>query len=145
VSPQPDIAGFRAAMDNMRAAYGEPVTFHVPVAPVWPAGTPIDEDTGAPFDPTVEPQSGGGFTDVVRSVLVIYHAISPRHIEADQSSEPAGLMRGESAVLDVSVPDWPAVQDATEVTVGTTRYAISDSQDDGILGRDRVLVFLEAK
>jgi hypothetical protein len=48
-------------------------------------------------------------------------------------------------VLDVSVPDWPAVQDATEVTVGTTRYAISDSQDDGILGRDRVLVFLEAK
>lgn len=131
-------------MDNMRSAYGEPVSFHIPTAPVWPAGTPIDEDTGQPFDPTVEPESGGGFTDVVRSVLVIYHAIGP-NLQAPQAEEPAGLMKAETAVLDVSVPDYPAVQNATEVTVGTTRYAVTDRQDDGILGRDRVLIFLEAK
>lgn len=140
----PDIAGFRAAMEDARSAFGEPVSFHIPTPPVWPAGTPMDEDTGMPFDPTIEPESGGGFTDVVRNVLVIYHAIGG-DLDAPQSSEPAGLMKGESAVLDVGVPDYPAVQDATEATVGTTRYLVTDRQDDGILGRDRVLMFLEAK
>jgi hypothetical protein len=144
VAIQPDIAGFRAAMDEARAAFGEQVTFHVPVAPVWPAGTAIDEDTVAPFDPTVEPESGGGFTDVAKNVLVIYHAIGSG-LSAPQSSQPAGLMRGESVVLDVSVPDYPDVQAATEATVSGTRYAITDRQDDGILGTDRVLIFCEAK
>src|SRR4051794_19174096 len=131
-------------MDEARSAFGEPVDFHIPTPPVWPAGTPIDEDTGTPFDPTVEPESGGGFTTVTRDVLVIYHAIGPG-LEAPQQSEPAGLMKGESAVLDVAVPDYPDVQDATEATVKDTRYLVTDRQDDGILGRDRVLMFLEAK
>lgn len=131
-------------MEDARSAFGEPVTFHLPVPPTWPVGTPIDEDTGRPFDPTVEPESGGGFTDVVRSVLVIYHAIGPG-LEAQQSSEAVGLLKGESAVLDIGVPDYPDVQDATEVTVGGTRYIVTDRQDDGILGRDRVLMFLEAQ
>jgi hypothetical protein len=141
---QPDIAGFREAMDEARGAFGEAVTFHVPVAPVWPAGTPIDEDTGLPFDPTVEPESGGGFTDVAKNVLVIYHAIGPG-LSAPQVSEPAGLMKGESVVLDMSVPDYPDVQAATEATVNGTRYLVTDRQDDGILGTDRVLIFCEAK
>jgi hypothetical protein len=141
---QPDIAGFRAAMDDARAAFGEPVDFHLPTPPVWPAGTPMDEDTGMPFDPTIEPESGGGFTTTTKNVLVIYHAIGPG-LSAPQASEPAGVMKGESVVLDVSVPDYPDVENATEATVSGTRYAITDRQDDGILGRDRVLIFCEAK
>lgn len=140
----PDIQGFENAMAQARGAFGEPVTFHVPVAPVYAPGTPIDEDTGRPFDPTVQPESGGGFDDVVKTVLVIYHAIGPG-LDAPQSSQAVGVLKGESAVLDVSLTDYPDVEAATEVTIDGTRYAVEDRQDDGIMGTDRVLVFLEAK
>jgi hypothetical protein len=140
----PDIAGFEQAMEQARSVFGQPVTFHIPQPTVWPADTPIDEDTGQPFDPTVEPESGGEFVDVPKTVLVIYHAIGPG-LEAPQASEPAGVLRGETAVLDVALSDYPDIEPATEVTIQNTRYTVEDRQDDGVVGRDRMLIFLEAK
>jgi hypothetical protein len=60
-APTPDIAGFIAAQDRMRQVFGRDVPFNVPVAPVWPVDTQLDEN-GEPYDPTVVPSSGGGMT-----------------------------------------------------------------------------------
>jgi hypothetical protein len=73
-APTPDIAGFIAAQDRMRQVFGRDVPFNVPVAPVWPVDTQLDEN-GEPYDPTVVPSSGGGTAPSVIHVGVVRNAL----------------------------------------------------------------------
>lgn len=142
----PDIAGFQEAQRHLRDEFGEDISFHIPVAAVYPVDTQLDPETGRPFDPTIQPETGGGFTDVVKHAHVIFR---PIHVNLEDplgdDHLAGGLRRATSVVLDIDVGDFADVEDATEVTLNTTRYKITDFERDGIVGVDRVLAFLEAK
>lgn len=136
---QPDIQGFRDAMNSMRALTGQDVTFHVPIAPVWPPGTALDEN-GQPYDATVVPSSGGGTTDIVKRVGVVSPIVTRRAIDDVRASEQ-GVVRTNHVVLDVAVADIPDIANATTFTMHGVLFQITDTITDGLIGDDRLLVF----
>lgn len=142
----PDIAGFIEAQDRQRELFGEDIPFHVREAAVYPDGTQLDPETGKPYDPTIKPTSGGGFTDEVVRGIVIFR---PIHTNLEDplgdSHLQGGLRRATSAVVDIGIADLARVADAAEATVKDVRYKVTDIEKDGIDGVDRVLAFLEAK
>lgn len=144
--PVPDTAGFRAAQDWFREQVGEDIPFHVPTAKVYPAGTQLDPETGEPYDPTIEQESGGEWTDVTKKVHVVFR---PIHVNLEDpvggQHQGGGLRRATSLVLDLALTDFEEVEAATEATVNDVRYKITEFEKDGILGPDRVLAFAEAK
>lgn len=139
----PDIAGFQDAMRRLRTATGRDVTFHIPVAPQWPAGTQLDPETGEPYDPTVKPTTGGGFTDVVKHVGVVYKDESRLRPGADTQETAIGPRSGMDEILDLDILDYLDVQDATEVSDLDARYRIVERKQTGMTEAERVLVYME--
>lgn len=140
---QPDIQGFRDAMDRGRDVLGQDVTFHVLADPVWPDGTAINPETGRPYDPTVVASSGGDETDVVIRVGVVSPVLTVAgrdQVEADVQ----GVVRTNRAALDVALEQVPNVSDAVAFTVNEIRYVVTDKVLHGLGGADRYLVFGEA-
>lgn len=141
----PDIAGFRDAMDRLRGAMGGDVTFHIPQPKTWPVGTPLDPETGEPYDPAIQPTSSG-FDDVVKHVGIVTKPISTSREGADVRFEAGGEFSGMDAILDLAAADYPDVQDATEVTMLGRRFRIMEANPGAIAGTtDRYVVYLEAK
>jgi hypothetical protein len=136
-------------MDRLRTNFGQDVAFKVPVAKVWPAGTQLDPETSEPFDPAVEPLSGGGFTDVVKHVGVITKPISPAHEGSDTRFASGGAFSDMDAVLDMAAADKVDVENATEVVLYGDRFDIVEIKPGSLGGGtgpvDRYVVYLEAK
>ena len=55
--PRPDLDGFAEAQGRLRQMIGVDAVFLVDGEPIWPAGTPIDPETGKPYDPFLEPET----------------------------------------------------------------------------------------
>lgn len=139
----PDIAGFQEAQQRLRDLMGVEVTFKIPVDPTWPAGTPLDPQTGRPYDPTVEPESGGGFDEVVKTVGLVFRPIKVNVEDPVGDEVQGGIRHGESMALSVSVPDYADIQDAAQVDLEGTEYRVMSIMVDPGLD-DRYIVFGEA-
>jgi hypothetical protein len=132
----PDIAGFQEAQDRLNDELGEDVTFIAVEPKVWPAGTPVDRETGEPLDPIIEPESGGGeIATVVRCTPIegAIRAQDPTRIS------PSGVRDTEELVFSVKLVDTPLVADAVYVDHNGERYHVTDVKNDD----DRTLVFTE--
>lgn len=127
----PNIEGFAAAQDNLRAHLGQLVTFKVPVAPTWPEGTKINPDTDEPYDATIK-RTDGGFTTVVKRVLVIIKQASPLRPQSDTKNEPSGEMSGMDITLDVSAADFADIANASEMVVNSLSYRIREVKPFGL-------------
>lgn len=138
----PDLAGFRAAQRTLRQELGVDVTFRIPVAPVWPVGTQIDPETGRPYDPTIEPQSGGNTTPVVKHGSLIFRPITTDDNVAE--NEPIGPRRDKMLALAIEVEDYAAIANASDVTVEDRDYKVREILRDPGLD-DRYIVYAEAK
>ncbi len=139
----PDLAGFKAAQQRLREQVGVDVTFRIPVPPVWPPGTPLDPQTGRPYDPTVEPQSGGTFGSVVKRVGLVFRPIKVNVEDPVGEEVQGGIRHGESLALSVSTADYPDIEDAAQVNVEGTEYRVmSIIVDPGL--DNRYIVFGEA-
>lgn len=121
----PDIAGFIAASQELRTNFGSTVTFHVPNAPAWPAGTQINPDTGRPYSPMVK-QTNPEYTDVTKTALIILKQGSPLRPQADERFTEAGLLSGMDIILDLDATDQAAVEGATEFTVNGDTYTLEE-------------------
>lgn len=132
----PDVDGFRDAQNLLNDTLGEDVAFIALEPKVWPVGTPLDPETGEPFDPTVKPASGGGeITTVVRCTPIEgrVRAEDPTRIS------PSGVRDTEQQAFSVKSGDYPAIQDAVYVDHNGERYHVTDVRNDD----DRYLVFTE--
>jgi hypothetical protein len=134
MSVTPDITGFQTEARNLRENFGSPVTFHVPQAPTWPAGTRINPDTGKPYSPMVE-QTNAEFADVVKTALVILKQGSPLRPQADSHWDEVGLMSGMDIILDVDSDDYADIEDATEFTIFELRYTVEEFKPFGLAGQ----------
>lgn len=121
----PDIFGFANAQDALRAQMGSPVTFLVPVDPVWPEGTKINPDTGDPYDPTIKPTSAA-FTEVEKVGLIILKHASPLRPQADSESEPTGEMSTMDIIIDLATDDYTEIENASEMTVNGRTYRVRE-------------------
>lgn len=140
----PDIEGFKAAQQRLRDKMGVEVTFRIPTPPVWPADTPLDPQTGRPYDPTVEPESGGEPVNVVKTVGLVFRPIKVNVEDPVGDEVQGGIHHGESIALSVSVPDYEDIQDATQVNLQGTEYRVTSIIVDPGLD-DRYIVFGEAR
>lgn len=140
----PNLDGFREAQDRLRRVMGTDVIFRVPVDPVWPAGTRLDPQTQRPYDPTVQPQSGGGYTTVTKRVMVVFRPIRTNVEDPLGDDERGGLRHGESIALGIGEDDHPDVQGATRATVRGVEYKITSMIPD-TSPDPRYIAFLEAR
>lgn len=140
----PNVAGFNDAMLRLHTLFDTPVVFHIPAdqgSITYPDDTAIDDETGLPMDPLVEPISGGGESDVVVDAGVVHR---PGTTSDESSVASAGLMESVTMVL-LLLPDAKAlVEGATYVSVYEERQKITEWRPDGAFGAlDRWLVYLE--
>lgn len=137
----PNIAGFKEAQSRLRNLLGTTAIFHVPGPVVYPPGTPVDPQTGRPYDPTIKPTSEP-ITDKPHKVAVVVARPSGRGGEVEVSW--AGLRYGDSALLEMDDAVAADVQAATTVTIKGMNYKISQLRPDPGLD-DRWLATVELK
>lgn len=133
----PDLAGFREAQERLRGNFGEEVTFSTPEQETWPPGTPLDPETGRPYDPTVSPVSSGTTEETV-TVEVIFKPLQGR-----EAQTAVGDFGGSDAVLIVELADHLTVEGADTAVVRGMNYSVKEWKPHGIRGTDRMLAFLE--
>jgi hypothetical protein len=121
-----DMAGFVVTQAELREIAGTPVVFRVPTDPVWPEGTKINPQTGRPYDPTIKPQSGGSYTNVSVTALIILKQGSPLRPQSDTEFKAVGLMSGMDLILDVSPADRERVDLATRIVVNALEYELME-------------------
>lgn len=132
----PDADGFRDAQEKLTLVLGEDVTFIAVEPKVWPPGTPLDKETGEPYDPTIQPVSGGGEIATVVRVTPIEGAI---RAQDPTRISPSGVRDTEEMVFSVNSGDYPLVEDAVYVDHNGERFHVTDIKNDD----DRYLVFTE--
>lgn len=140
----PDLEGFREAQERLRQNLGQEITFLVSSEKVWPEGTAIDPESGEPFDPTIDPETGGDITEVVITCIVVSRLIRGEPNEAGIEG-PQGVARGESAALIVGTADLVEIEGATDFILNDITYGIQEITSDGLTGVDRYICFGEAR
>jgi hypothetical protein len=144
MSIEPDIDGFERAWAQLHAKFSTPVIFHFPPDPssvTWPDDTSFDPDTGLPFDPVVEPVSGGEEINIEVNVGIVQQL---RAFDDATFATPVGLLESAKMALILDMGQKALVEGATTVTVYGERQRITSWQPDGLFGgADRWFVFTE--
>lgn len=143
---EPDLDGFREASVNLRAALGRDVPFFTPTPTTWPPGTPLDPQTGTPYDPVIQPLASGFASASVRAIVVLPGA----NLRADEVISAAiGEIEEGKAVVVVGRKSWDDnnLEDATLVGIYDETWEIVQSDLDGIGpdAADRVIIHAQQK
>lgn len=128
--PEPDLAGYREAQLTLITKLGADVPFFTPVAQAWPPGTPIDPESGQPFDPSVEALSSGFSSASVRVGV----AIRPVGVNQDNMLSALGVMEEGKGLLIAPKAAYENnnLAGATECEVHGERWTIEQADLDGI-------------
>lgn len=143
MSVTPDFEGFADAQDRLRENFGHDLTFYIPQDETYPAGTALDPETGKPYDPTIEPESGGDFATVVVRCSVVSRpmGLSRRGTEDDVTLQAIGWVEDGGIVLICSAEDFGEISDATEVEYADERYVIRQTDHDYLGPVDRFVIY----
>lgn len=139
MSVHPDVAGFRAAQARLRGELGVDAVFIIPESSTWPADTPIDPETGQPYDPFTTPETTAPAQEVTVRCSFVHRPLA----EADPRSTPIGPMDVGSAALIVPIEDFDTVRPATRVRVGEEVWDIQLFRYDLALTVPRWIAYLE--
>lgn len=125
----PNLEGFREAQVTLRQKFGEDVPFFTPSETEYPEGTPLDPESGLPYDPTILPLASGFASAVVRASVVF------RPIQGTRDSTrttPIGDIEEGSVVVMVSPQDFEEedLDEATEMEIHGERYRIKQTEYD---------------
>jgi hypothetical protein len=134
--PTADLAGFTAAQQRLRQQFGEDVTFYGAEVNVFPAGTPIDPESGRPYDPALEPTSSTRASAVVKC-NVAYRS----RIERAQEQAALGIGGRMHVMLIADITDAVHINDKVEFEVRTERFKLEASEPDGVGAVQRLLVW----
>lgn len=139
MAPDPDVQGFAAAQDRLRAALGVDCVFVIPGAPTWPPGTPLDPETGVPYDPFLDPVAPVVDTEVTVRCSFVHKPLA----NIDPAATPIGAGDVGDAALIVPLASYPGVRDATTVRVGEETWDIQQFRYDVSLTLPRWIAYLE--
>lgn len=134
---EPNLPGYHEAQARLIEKLGADAEFDLPpTAVTWPADTALDPETGQPYDPTIEPESGGDPSQATVKGTVIERT-------AKEATELAaiGWVENADVALKIRPDDRPAIDGATHFTVFGERYAIRDIRPSGLDTPDGYLVY----
>ena len=138
--PQPDLAGFADAQERLRGGFGEVVTFRSEEVAAYPPGTPLDPETGRPYDVTIVPTASAASAWTARA-NVTFRAINRAGIGGDANPLAAGLMDESHVMLICSSAAASAAASAVEFDVRGDTYKITSTKFDGVGAVQRHLVY----
>src|SRR3954447_20665604 len=139
---EPDLNGFREASDRLRGQMGRALVYLTPTETVWPEATPLDPESGRPYDPTIEP-TASGFSSASVNTLVVLPTAGDR--AAKEVEAAIGRIEEGDAALIISRKDWDsnALEGATLVLIYEDTWELADARLDSVGGNDpadRVIV-----
>jgi hypothetical protein len=135
----PDAAAFADAQLRLRAALGVDAVFVIPGSVTWPPGTPIDPESGVPYDPFLTPDSTTADTEVTVRCSFVHRPLDT----ADPAATPVGTFDRGSAALIIPDAAIDSVRDATRVTIGEEVWDIQLVRFDVALQVPRWIAYLE--
>jgi len=124
----PNIAGFMEAQSRLRNLLGSSATFRVPVGATYPPGTPVDPQSGRPYDPTIQPTTPASTIDKVHKVGVVLRQPSGRGGTIAVSW--SGLRRSDTVILELDEAVALDVEDATTVSIKGLDFKIAEVRSD---------------
>ena len=135
----PSLAGFVEAQETLRARMGVDAVFLIRGEQTWPPDTPLDPETGRPFDPFLEPDD-----PIADAVVVVRCSFVSRPVQSeDPAASPIGAIDRGNAALIVDVDSHALVADAYRVRVGAEVYDVQDWRWDSVAGMERWIAYLE--
>lgn len=140
---EPDLDGFRDASVRFREAVGRELVYLTPTTTVWPPETPLDPETGKPYDPVIAPLASG-YASASVTTLVVGAATASKAAE-DVEAAIGRIEKGEAALV-VSNADYSqhVIKDATRVVIYDELWELLEARPDGVGGpgsaADRVII-----
>lgn len=135
-----DITGFGDAQRRLRARFGEPCVFLQPPVMTYPGGTPIDPDTGAPYDPVIMPTASAQASAMV-NCNVSFVAMGRTSEDADREGA-AGFADRTRVMLIANLEDRELCEGAVTVVLRDDwRMQITSMKADGIGELQRWLIY----
>ena len=138
--PQPDLAGFADAQERLRDGFGELVTFRSAASETYPPGTPLDPETGKPYDVTIVPTASGSSEWIVKCD-VVFRAINRAGIGGDSNPTPAGILEEGHIMLIANSAAASAAASAVQFDVRGDTFKITSRKFDGVGGIQRHLTY----
>lgn len=142
----PDFAGFADAQVRLRANFGREVVFFTPLPTTWPPGTPLDPESGRPFDPTIRPIASGMASAAVNcSIIDRPLGLSQRGTKDQRQAQTAiGDMADKNKVAIISVEDAPRASGAVKASYLDEDFRVTDFRRDALGPVERYLAYLES-
>jgi hypothetical protein len=137
--PEPDIAGFEDAQERLRTEFGVDAVFFIPGDPAWAPGTPVDPETGKPYDPFLEPDVPGVDQQITVRCSFVHRALA----ENDPAATPLGAADLGAAALIVPLARYQEIKKATRVTIGEVVWDVQMFRYDLALTIPRWIAYLE--
>jgi hypothetical protein len=135
----PDTAGFADAQDRLRQALGVDAVFLLPGQQTWPPDTPLDPESGRPYDPFVEPDVDTGTVEVTLRCSWVHRPFA----DLDPAMMPAGFADRGDAALIVPLVRYVEVKTAKRVRVGEDTWDVQAFRYDVSLTVPRWIAYLE--
>lgn len=135
----PNLEGFADAQAALREALGVDAVFLIASEPEWPPGTPLDPETGKPYDPFLEPIDPEVDTEVTVRCSFVHRPLQG----IDPAQSPIGAGDLGDAALIIPIDRYDDVRTATRVRVGVELWDVQQFRYDVALGTERWLAYLE--
>lgn len=126
---KPNLTGFAESRERLRDAFGQEVTFLIPVPAAYDG--PTDPQTGSPYDPWAPPSSGGGApTEVVKTVSVVNRPLSG--VRDDSEVTAIGRIASDDIAFILPYEEYAEIAEATHASYLDDRYKITEARDDAM-------------
>lgn len=137
--PTANLAGFADAQGALRARLGVDAVFLIRGEQSWPADTPLDPETGLPFDPFLEPETSSEDAEIVVRATYVSRPMQTQ----DPAASPIGAIDRGSAALVVDPDAHAMVAGAYRVRVGAEVYDLQEWRWDSVGAMERWIAYLE--
>lgn len=144
----PDFAGFDDAQRRLRGMFARVVVIHTTTPPSYPLGTPLDPESGEPYDPTIAPSSGGADVSQVVNARVVGGAFlgaGAAAFGAREEEDALGMHSTADKALTLDPELYDDVKDATSFEVDGQTYHVEQVILDEIAQSQRVVVYGRAE
>lgn len=121
--------GFADAQDRLRDKLGMDVTFYGPVAAIYDPDVPLDPETGAPHDPTIQPTASAAASAVVRCSIV-QRPFGGRETQGEDSAEGWGSHNDVGLIM--AAADGERLASAVAFGYADHLFTIRTTMFDGI-------------
>lgn len=138
----PDLAGLRDALAELREKTGEEVLFFFGETLTYPEDTVLDPQTGKPYDPLILPEDSSENTPLFITCSVAFRPVRGP-LREDTAETRLGDIKENNVLLSMSTTEWDLVAGATSFNVKDDNYLIVKSTADGIGSDYRQLIWGE--